>query len=82
MVDVLQDNDYIEIMWRVSDINVTLDALPAVPASPGVTPAIPATPSALVSVQFMSAQHPATKVVTVLPVFGFGAVGDVTIVTR
>lgn len=82
MIDVLADGDYVEIMWRVSDVNVTLEAIPAVTAVPGVTPAIPATPSALVAVQFMSAQHPVKKTVTVLPIFGFGEVGDVTIVTR
>lgn len=82
LVDILADGDHVEIMWRVSDVNVTMEHLPAVTAVPGVTPAIPATPSAIVSVQFISAQHPPGKTVTVLPVFGFGAVGNVTIATR
>jgi hypothetical protein len=49
----LAANDYIEIVWRVSDTAVSLQYLPAVTAS-GTTPAIPATPSAIVQVQFVS----------------------------
>jgi hypothetical protein len=45
---------YVEIMWRVSDINVSLEHLPAVTYSAGVTPAIPATPSAIVQANFVS----------------------------
>lgn len=81
MVD-LAANDYIEIMWRVSDTGVSIQALPAVTASPGVTPAIPATPSAFVTVQFISAQHPPVTRVAPLPVFGFGQIGAISVVTR
>lgn len=81
-VDVVAATDYIEIMWRVSDTGVSMEAIPAVTNSPGVTPAIPATPSAIVQVSFISAQYPPTTRVGVLPVFGFGEVGDVTIVIR
>lgn len=80
MID-LQANDYVEIMWRTSDIGVTIQALPAVTASPGVTPAIPATPSVLVSAQFVSAQFPAATRVAPLPVFGFGQVGSIRVAT-
>ena len=45
---------YVEIMWRVSDITVTMEHLPAVTFSAGVTPAIPATPSAIVQANFVS----------------------------
>ena len=45
---------YVEIMWRVSDTNVSLEHLPAVTYSAGVTPAIPATPSAIVQANFVS----------------------------
>jgi hypothetical protein len=45
---------YVEIMWRVSDINVSMEHIPAVTYSVGVTPAIPATPSAIVQANFVS----------------------------
>jgi hypothetical protein len=54
MLTVAAVNDYIEIMWRVSNVNVILEHLPAVAAVPGVTPAIPATPSAIVEAFFVS----------------------------
>lgn len=47
------ENDYFEIMWRVSDSGVSLEQYPAVSAS-GSTPAIPATPSMIVTVSFVS----------------------------
>lgn len=81
-VIAVADADYIEIMWRVSDVAVTLDASPAVAASPGVTPAIPATPSALVQVVFASDSYPITTYVAPLPVFGFGQIGTISVVTR
>jgi len=81
-VITVADADYIEIMWRVSDVGVTLDAAPAVAASPGVTPAIPATPSALVQVVFASDSYPITTYTAPLPVFGFAQVGSVSVVTR
>ena len=76
------DNDYVEIMWRVSDVNVILEHLPAVTASPGVTPAIPGTPSAIVQADFISAQYPPATRVAPLPVFGFGQVGDISVQIR
>lgn len=79
--DALNDNDYVEIMWRVSDVAVTLEYLPAVTASPGVTPAIPATPSAIVQASFVSAQFPPVQRVSPLGVGGFGGVGQVTVLT-
>lgn len=81
MID-LAAGDYIQIMWRTSDVGATIQALPAVAASPGVTPAIPATPSVLLSAQFVSAQFPAVTRVAPLPVFGFGQVGAISVVTR
>jgi hypothetical protein len=81
MVD-LAANDYVEIMWRVTDVGVSIEHFPAVAASPGVTPAIPATPSAIVNITFISAQHPPVKRVAPLPVFGFGQVGDISVVIR
>lgn len=78
----LAANDYIQIMWRVTDIGVSIEHFPAVTAVPGVTPAIPATPSAVVTVQFISAQHPPVTRVAPLPVFGFGQVGAISVVTR
>jgi hypothetical protein len=76
------DDDYVEIMWRVSDTAVILEHLPAVAASPGVTPAIPATPSALVQADFISAQFPLATRVAPLPVFGFGEIGTISVATR
>lgn len=81
MVD-LAASDYVEIMWRVSDTGVSVEYFAAVSANPGVTPAIPATPSAIVNITFISAQHPPVTRVAPLPVFGFGQVGDISVVTR
>ena len=81
MID-LAAGDYIEIMWRPSVTTVSIQQLPAVAASPGVTPAIPATPSVLLAVQFVSAQFPAVTRVAPLPVFGFGQIGAISVATR
>lgn len=51
-VDMRKD-DYVEMMWRVSDSGVSLEHFPAVSAS-GTTPAIPATPSIILTVTFIS----------------------------
>lgn len=82
MVDITAANQYIQIMWRVSNTAVTIEQLPAVTASPGVTPAIPATPSAIIGVTFISAQFPPATRVAPLPVFGFGQIGDISVVIR
>jgi hypothetical protein len=50
----LAANDYIELMWHVTNTGVNIEHFPAVAASGGVTPAIPATPSAFVQVEFVS----------------------------
>jgi len=49
----LVENDYFEMMWRVSDSGVSMEQFPAVTAS-GTTPAIPATPSIILTVTFVS----------------------------
>lgn len=82
MVDIENDGDYIEIMWHPSDLAVTIEHYNAVTYSAGVTPAIPATPSVIVNVTFISAQFPPAKRVAPLPVFGFGQVGTVTVITN
>lgn len=82
MVDITAANQYIEIMWRVSNTAVSIEHLPAVTASPGVTPAIPATPSAIIGVTFISAQYPPVTRVAPLPVFGFGQIGAISVITR
>lgn len=82
MVDIETANHYVEIMWRVSNTAVTIEHLPAVTASPGVTPAIPATPSVIVGVTFISAQFPPVTRVAPLPVFGFGQIGAISVVVR
>lgn len=81
-IDIVADGDYVQIMWRVTDAAVVLEQLPAVTASPGVTPAIPATPSAILTVQFVSSQYPPVKRIAPLPVFGFGQVGVVEVLTN
>jgi hypothetical protein len=45
---------WVEIMWCTSTTSVTLEHLPAVAFSAGVTPAIPATPAAVVQANFVS----------------------------
>lgn len=82
MVDITAANQYVEIMWRVSNTAVSIEQYPAVAASPGVTPAIPATPSVIVGVTFISAQFPPVTRVAPLPVFGFGQIGAISVVTR
>jgi len=47
-------NDYIEVMWHVTDTGVSIEHFPAVTAVPGTTPAHPATPSVIVQVEFTS----------------------------
>ena len=49
----LAENDYFEMMWRVSDSGVSMEQFPAVTAS-GTTPEIPATPSIILTVAFVS----------------------------
>jgi hypothetical protein len=82
MVDIFADNAYVEIMWRVSNTAVSIEAFAAVTASPGVTPAIPATPSVIVGITHVSAQFPPVTRVAPLPVFGFGEIGAISVVTR
>jgi hypothetical protein len=81
VVDIPADNGYVEIMWRVENTGVSIEHFPAVAASPGVTPAIPATPSAIIGITHVSAQFPAVTRVAPLPVFGFGQIGDISVVT-
>lgn len=50
----LAANDYIQVMWHVTNVGVNIEHFPAVTAVPGTTPAIPATPSAIVQVEFVS----------------------------
>lgn len=45
---------WVEIMWTATSTSVTLEHLPAVAYSAGVTPAHPATPSAIVQANFVS----------------------------
>lgn len=52
----LQANDYVQIMWRVSDVGVTMEHYDAVAASAGVTPAIPASQSVVVTVNYIAPQ--------------------------
>jgi len=49
----MQKDDYVEMMWRVSDSGVSVEHFDAVSAS-GTTPAIPATPSIILTVSFVS----------------------------
>ena len=50
----LAANDYIEVIFHVTDVGVNIEHFPAVTYSAGVTPAHPATPSAIVQVEFTS----------------------------
>lgn len=82
MVNILADGDYVELLWQVSDTTVSIEALAAIPASPGVTPAIPATPSVIIGVTHVSAQFPPVTRVAPLPVIGFGQIGNVSVSIR
>lgn len=50
----LAANDYVQVMWHVTDVGVNIEHFPAVTAVPGTTPAHPATPSVIVQVEFTS----------------------------
>lgn len=78
----LAANDYVEIMWNSSATTTSLAALAAKTFSAGNNPAVPATPSAIVAVQFISAKFPNPTYVAPLPVFGFGQIGAIEVVTR
>ena len=49
----LSAGDYVEIVWRTTDIGVTLEYFAAVSAG-GTTPAIPATPSVIVTMEYVA----------------------------
>ena len=78
----LSANDYIEIMWNSTATTTSLENIAAKTYSAGNHPAIPASPSAIVAIQFISAQFPPVTRVAPLPVFGFGEIGDIEVVTR
>jgi hypothetical protein len=78
----LAANDYIEIVWNSTATTTSLENIAAKTYSAGNNPAIPATPSAIVAVQFISASFPAVTRVAPLPVFGFGEIGAISVVTR
>lgn len=82
MVDVEVDGDYVEIMWHVTDTGVSIEYIPAVTYSAGVTPALPATPSAIVTIQHASAQFPPIQRVAPAPIFGFTQLGNVIVTTN
>ena len=45
----LQANDYVQLMWRTSDVGVTIEYLPA-----QTTPTRPATPSVILTVNYIA----------------------------
>lgn len=45
----LAENDYIQLMWRTSDVGLSIEQYPA-----GTTPTRPATPSAIATMSFVS----------------------------
>ena len=82
MIDITADGDYVEVMWHPTSTSVSIEALPAVAFSAGVTPAIPSTPSVILTVQHISAQFPPVTRVAPLPVIGFGQIGNVSVSIR
>jgi len=79
MIDITADGDYVEVMWHPTSTSVSIEALPAVAFSAGVTPAIPSTPSVILTVQHISAQFPPVTRVAPLPAIGFGQIGNVSV---
>jgi hypothetical protein len=49
----MEAEDYMQIIWRTSDVDLSIEQFPAVTVS-GTSPAIPATPSVIVTVSFVS----------------------------
>lgn len=70
-------NDYVEIMWSVSDITVIVE-----PYAASLLPTIPATPSADVSVDFISAAAPPVAYVRPISTTAFALVGTANITAQ
>jgi hypothetical protein len=60
----LAKNDYIQIMWKTNSTQVSLQQIPAVAYSAGVTPAVPATPSVIATLQYLSSNSYTTNLFT------------------
>ena len=60
----LAKDDYIQIMWKTNNTSVSIQQIPAVSYSAGVTPAVPATPSVIATLQYLSSNSYTTNLFT------------------
>lgn len=51
----LAKDDYVQLMWKTNSTQVSMQHLPAVTYSAGVTPAVPAAASVIATIQYLSA---------------------------
>jgi hypothetical protein len=75
----LAANDYVQVVWHATATGVSIEALPAVTYSAGVTPAHPATPSAIVQVEYVSKVTNVAASATLTGVSATGSIGTVTV---
>ena len=60
----LAKDDYVQLMWKTNDTSVSMQYLPAVAYSAGVTPAVPAAASVIATLQYLSANSYTTNLFT------------------
>lgn len=60
----LAKNDYVELMWKTNSTQISMQFIPAVSYSAGVTPAVPATASVIATLQYLSANSYTTNLFT------------------
>lgn len=60
----LAKDDYVELMWKTNSTQVSMQYLPAVSYSAGVTPAVPSTASVIATLQYLSANSYTTNLFT------------------
>jgi len=60
----LAKDDYVQLMWKTDSTQVSMQHLPAVAYSAGVTPAVPAAASVIATIQYLSANSFTTNLFT------------------
>ena len=60
----LAKDDYVQLMWKTDSTQVSMQHLPAVTYSAGVTPAVPAAASVIATIQYLSSNSYTTNLFT------------------
>lgn len=74
----LAKDDYVQIMWKTNSTQVSMQHIPAVAYSAGVTPAVPAAASVIATMQYLSANSYTSNLFT-QPYISATAKGQATI---